>query len=155
MFLRSLLLPSSGRKKSEPKQPAWCLEDSSLDVSILAHNGSDASYLWIFTYLHKVQAFSSEVISEPHIIEVRWDVNKDMIHDCIFILWNDFLHEEIEPVIYALCYWPRIKSMKNLTKHKKHKLHIQKEFITTQSMYLHSNIYSLFFVWCLILEDEK
>jgi len=123
MFWKSLLLPSSGRKKVSPNNTAWRSEDSGLDVPILAHNGSDGSYLWIFTYLHKVQPFSSEVIPEPHVIEVRWYVNKDMIHDCIFILRNDFLHEEIEPVVYALRYWLRIKSMKNLTKHEEHKLH--------------------------------
>jgi len=34
-----------GGKKVNPNNTVLCLEDSSLAVSILAHNGSDASYL--------------------------------------------------------------------------------------------------------------
>jgi len=45
MFGRSILLPSSGRKKVNTNNTVLCPEDSSLAVSILAHNGSDDSYL--------------------------------------------------------------------------------------------------------------
>jgi hypothetical protein len=76
-----------------------------------------------------------------------------MIHDCIFILRDDFLHEEIEPVVYALRYWLHVKSMKNLTKHEEHKItYIENVHYNTKHA---SALYSVFFVPCLILEGKQ
>jgi hypothetical protein len=125
-------------------------------VLILPHV---ASYLWIFTYLHEVQAFSSKVISHPYIIKVWRNVNKNMIHNCIFILWKDFLDEKLKPAICSMWYWLHIKSVKNLTK-QECQLCTQKISIKSQ-VYPNSHIFSLcdfaymYFVQCPVPNCNK